>query len=50
MRVLRIADRTIGAIGFEGLREVELTAKLLALVAVMIERSRAFQRASRGRG
>ena len=47
VRVLRIADRTIGAIGFEGLRELDLTAEpLAALVAVMIERSRAFQRAS----
>jgi len=47
VRVLQSANRTIGAIGFEGLRDVELTAEpLAALVAVMIERSRAFQRAS----
>ena len=47
VRVLQIADRTVGAIGFEGLRDVELTAEpLAALAAVMVERSRAFQRAS----
>lgn len=48
VRVLPGADGPAGAIGFEGLRDIELTAgPLAALAAVMMERSRAFRRASR---
>jgi len=47
-RLLQAGGRTIGAIGFEGLRDGKLTAgPLAALAAVMLERSLAFQRASR---
>ena len=48
VRVLPGGDQPAGAIGFEGLRDVELTAgPLAALAAVMMERSRAFRGASR---
>jgi two-component system, OmpR family, sensor histidine kinase KdpD len=48
VRLLRSGDKTFGAIGFEGLRNCELTAEpLAALAVVMIERAGAFQRASR---
>ncbi|HZM12473.1 MAG TPA: ATP-binding protein [Candidatus Limnocylindrales bacterium] len=47
VRLLRNGDHFIGAIGFEGLHDVELTAEpLAALAAVMMERARAFHRAS----
>lgn len=47
VRVLPCGDGASGAIGFEGLRDIELTAgPLAALVAVMMERSRAFRKAS----
>ena len=47
VRLLRNRDQIIGAIGFEGLQDVELTAEpLAALAAVMMERSGAFRRAS----
>jgi len=48
VRLLRAGGRTTGAIGFEGLRDCRLTAgPLAALATVMLERSLAFQRASR---
>ena len=47
VRVLQNGGQVIGAIGFEGLHDVELTAEpLAALAAVMMERTRAFRRAS----
>jgi two-component system sensor histidine kinase KdpD len=47
VRVLQNGDQFTGAIGFEGLHDVELTAEpLAALAAVMMERTRAFRRAS----
>jgi two-component system sensor histidine kinase KdpD len=47
VRLLRNEDEFMGAIGFERLRDVELTAEpLAALAAVMMERTRAFRRAS----
>jgi two-component system sensor histidine kinase KdpD len=47
VRLLRSGENTFGAIGFEGLRNCELTAEPLAALAVlMIERAGAFQRAS----
>jgi two-component system sensor histidine kinase KdpD len=47
VRLLRNGNHIIGAIGFEGLRDVELTAEpLAALAAVMMERTREFRRAS----
>ena len=47
VRLLLNGDQVIGAIGFEGLQDLELTAEpLAALAAVMMERTRAFQRAS----
>ena len=46
VRVLPGRDGPAGAIGFEGLRDIELTAApLAALAAVMMERSHAFRRA-----
>ena len=48
VRLLQTGGGTGGAIGFEGLREIDLTANPLAtLAAVMVERSNAFQKASR---
>ena len=47
VRLLRVAGRTVGAIGFEGLRNLELTAEpLAALATVVIERCRALEQAS----
>jgi two-component system, OmpR family, sensor histidine kinase KdpD len=47
VRLLQHGNRVVGAIGFEGLQDVELTAEpLAALAAVMMERTRAFRRAS----
>jgi two-component system, OmpR family, sensor histidine kinase KdpD len=47
VRLLQDGSQVIGAIGFEGLQDVELTAEpLAALAAVMMERTRAFRRAS----
>jgi two-component system, OmpR family, sensor histidine kinase KdpD len=46
-RVLRAAGNIMGAIGFEGLRDAELTAGPLAeLAAAMLERARVFRDAS----
>ena len=48
MRLLRIGARTAGAIGFEGLRNLEVTAgPLAALAAIMLERCYAFEQTSR---
>ncbi len=47
VRILPGGDESAGAIGFEGLRDIELTAApLAALAAVMMERSHAFRKAS----
>lgn len=47
VRVLPGANGPAGAIGFEGLRDIELTAApLAALAAVMMERAHVFRRAS----
>jgi two-component system sensor histidine kinase KdpD len=47
IRCLRAAGKTIGAIGFEGLREPELMAgPLSALAAAMLERAQTFRHAS----
>ena len=47
VRLLRVGGRTNGAIGFEGLRNCQLTAgPLAALATVVLEHSAAFQRAS----
>jgi two-component system sensor histidine kinase KdpD len=47
IRCLRAAGKTIGAIGFEGLREPELMAgPLSALAAAMLERAHTFRNAS----
>jgi two-component system sensor histidine kinase KdpD len=47
IRTLRIAGNTMGAIGFEGLRDAELTAGPLAeLAAATLERARIFRDAS----
>jgi two-component system sensor histidine kinase KdpD len=46
-RFLRAAGNTMGAIGFEGLRDAELTAgPLTALAAAVLERARVFRDAS----
>ena len=43
-RVLRAAGNTMGAIGFEGLRDAELTAGPLAeLAGAVLERARVFR-------
>jgi two-component system, OmpR family, sensor histidine kinase KdpD len=48
IRCLRAAGQTIGAIGFDGLRDGKLTAaQLAALAASMLERVRVFREASR---
>jgi two-component system sensor histidine kinase KdpD len=48
IRCLRAAGQTIGAIGFDGLRDAELTAgPLTALAATMLERARVFRDATR---
>ena len=47
IRSLRAAGNTLGAIGFEGLRDAELTAGPLAeLAAAVLERARIFRDAS----
>jgi two-component system sensor histidine kinase KdpD len=47
IRCLRAAGQTIGAIGFDGLGDGDLTAaQLTALAAVMVERARVFRDAS----
>jgi two-component system, OmpR family, sensor histidine kinase KdpD len=47
VRLLHNGNQVIGAVGFEGLQDVELTVEpLAALAAVMVERIRAFRRAS----
>jgi two-component system, OmpR family, sensor histidine kinase KdpD len=47
IRCLRAAGQTIGAIGFDGLRDAELTAgPLTALAAAMLERARVFRDAT----
>jgi two-component system, OmpR family, sensor histidine kinase KdpD len=47
IRCLRAAGKTIGAVGFDGLRDGELTAgPLTALAAAMLERVRVFRNAS----
>ena len=47
IRCLRIGGNRIGAIGFEGLHDPELTARpLSALAAVMLERAHTFRHAS----
>jgi two-component system sensor histidine kinase KdpD len=47
VRLLRSGESTFGTIGFEGLRNCDLTAEpLAALAVVMIERAGAFRRAS----
>jgi two-component system sensor histidine kinase KdpD len=47
IRCLRAAGHTMGAIGFAGLRDAELTAgPLTALAAAMLERARVFRDAS----
>jgi len=47
VRLLRVAGRTTGAIGLEGLRNFELTAgPLAALATIMMERCYAFEQAS----
>jgi two-component system sensor histidine kinase KdpD len=47
IRCLRAAGQTIGAIGFDGLRDGELTAgPLTALAVAMLERARVFRDAS----
>jgi len=47
VRLLQARGVTIGAIGFEGLRDLDLAGPLAALATIMIERLRAFQHASR---
>jgi two-component system, OmpR family, sensor histidine kinase KdpD len=47
-RLLKVAEHTAGAIGFEGLRDQELTAApLAALAAILIERCYGFDEVSR---
>ena len=46
VRLLQAGSGTIGAIGFEGLRDLELAGPLTALATIMIEQLRAFQQAS----
>jgi len=47
LRCLRATGKVIGAVGFKGLRGSELTiGPLAALAAAMLERTRAFQKAS----
>jgi two-component system, OmpR family, sensor histidine kinase KdpD len=45
VRLLQARGLTTGAIGFEGLRDLELAGPLAALATIMTERSRAFQQA-----
>jgi two-component system sensor histidine kinase KdpD len=48
VRCIRVGGRTIGAIGFEGLQDAEVTAgPLAALAAAHLERTHSFQNASR---
>jgi two-component system sensor histidine kinase KdpD len=48
VRLLRVGERTVGAVGFEGLRDLELTAgPLAALATIMVERCYNFDHASR---
>ncbi len=46
VRVLHAGNRTTGAIGFDGLRDLELAEPVAALATVITERSRSFQQAS----
>jgi len=46
VRLLQARGHTTGAIGFEGLRNLELAGPLTALATIMMERLRAFQQAS----
>jgi len=46
VRLLQAGGRTTGAIGFEGLRDLELAGTLTALATIMVERLHAFQQAS----
>jgi two-component system sensor histidine kinase KdpD len=46
IRLLQSGSVAIGAIGFEGLEDLELAGPLAALATIMIERSRAYQQAS----
>jgi two-component system sensor histidine kinase KdpD len=51
LRCLRVSDRVIGAIAFEGLRDPRGTAGSLAsLAGAALERARAFQQASQSAG
>jgi two-component system, OmpR family, sensor histidine kinase KdpD len=51
VRCLRTSAGTIGAVGFEGLDRAEkVAAPLASLVAIMLERRRAFERASQSAG
>jgi two-component system, OmpR family, sensor histidine kinase KdpD len=48
VRLLRIGGKTVGAVGFEALRDQQLTAgPLAALMTIMIERCHSFDQASR---
>jgi two-component system, OmpR family, sensor histidine kinase KdpD len=47
IRLLEAGGRTTGAIGFEGLDDLELAGPLTALATIMTERLPAFQQASR---
>jgi two-component system, OmpR family, sensor histidine kinase KdpD len=48
VRLLKVGERTVGAIGFEGLRDQELiAAPLAALAAILIERCYSFDEVSR---
>jgi two-component system sensor histidine kinase KdpD len=46
VRLLHAESRTTGAIGFEGLRDLQLAAPAAALATIMTERFRSFQQAS----
>jgi two-component system sensor histidine kinase KdpD len=48
VRLLRVGGHTVGAIGFEGLRDFEVTANpLAALATIMMERCYAFEQTTR---
>jgi two-component system sensor histidine kinase KdpD len=46
VRLLQFGGRTTGAIGFEGLRDLDLAGPLTALATIMMERILAFQQAA----
>jgi len=46
VRLLQAGNRTTGAIGFEGLRDLQLAGPAAALATIMTERLRSFQQAS----